>query len=53
MSGLKKGSFLSFDSLKWIKDNRKDFSITELIKMSSEKLELNNIQIDLKVVKFN
>ena len=35
-----------YESLKWIKDNRKDFSITELIKMSSEKLELNNIQID-------
>ena len=35
-----------YESLKWIKNNRKEFSITELIKISSEKLERNNIQID-------
>jgi len=35
-----------YENLKWIKNNRKEFSITELVKISSEKLEQNNIQID-------
>ena len=35
-----------YESLKWIKNNRREFSITELVKISSEKLERNNIQID-------
>ena len=35
-----------YENLKWIKNNRKEFTIPELIKISSEKLERNNIQID-------
>ena len=35
-----------YESLLWIENNRKKFTITELIKLSSERLEKNNIQID-------
>jgi len=35
-----------YENLKWIKNNRKKFTIPELIKKSSEKLERHNIQID-------
>jgi len=35
-----------YKNLKWIKNNRKKFTIPELIKKSSEKLERHNIQID-------
>jgi len=35
-----------YEGLLWIKNNRKRFTIAELIKLSSEKLEKNNIQID-------
>ena len=35
-----------YENLRWIKNNRKEFTIPELIKISSEKLERHNIQID-------
>ena len=35
-----------YKSLLWIENNRKKFTIPELIKLSSERLEKNNIQID-------
>ena len=35
-----------YENLKWIKNNRKVLSIPELIKISSEKLERHNIQLD-------
>ena len=35
-----------YECLLWIENNRKRFTIPELIKLSSEKLEKNNIQID-------
>ncbi len=35
-----------YESLLWIENNRKKFTIAELIKLSSERLEKNNIQID-------
>ena len=35
-----------YENLKWIKNNRKKFTIEDFIKLSSEKLEKNNIQID-------
>ena len=35
-----------YESLLWIENNRKRFTISELIKLSSEKLNQNNIQID-------
>ena len=35
-----------YESLLWIENNRKKFTIPELIKLSSERLEKNNIQID-------
>ena len=35
-----------YENLKWIKNNKKKFTIPELIKKSSEKLERHNIQID-------
>ena len=35
-----------YENLIWIKNNRKKFTISELVKISSEKLERHNIQID-------
>ena len=35
-----------YENLIWIKNNRKEFTIPELIKISSEKLERHDIQID-------
>ena len=35
-----------YEGLLWIENNRKRFTISELIKLSSEKLNQNNIQID-------
>ena len=35
-----------YENLIWIENNRKKFTIPELIKLSSEKLERENIQID-------
>ena len=35
-----------YENLLWIENNRKKFTIAELIKLSSERLEKNNIQID-------
>ena len=35
-----------YESLLWIKNNRKKFTISELVKISSEKLERHNIKID-------
>ena len=35
-----------YEGLLWIENNRKRFTISELIKLSSEKLKQNNIQID-------
>jgi len=35
-----------YKSLIWIKNNRKKFTIPELVKLSSEKLERHNIKID-------
>ena len=35
-----------YECLLWIENNRKRFTISELIKLSSEKLNQNNIQID-------
>jgi len=35
-----------YESLLWIKNNRKKFTIPELIKLSSEKLERHNIEIN-------
>ena len=35
-----------YKNLKWIKNNRNKFTIPELVKLSSEKLERHNIEID-------
>ena len=35
-----------YESLLWIENNRKKFTISELIKLSSERLKKNDIQID-------
>jgi len=35
-----------YENLTWIKNNKKNFTVPELVKLSSEKLKRHNIQID-------